>query len=95
MGANLEEFIVRVKFDKAGQPSEVIYWDQEGCGHEQRVDIQARVINLVDYHLSHYRKSHRMTPKSRCGFTVEADHLKFECHLEPHGPGIKHKLEQH
>lgn len=98
---NIEEFIVRVRFDNDGQASEVVYWDQEGCGHERVITLHAKIVNLVDYHLNHYRVSHKMVPRKRCPmqmFGVDPQTQKpvsFRCILTPHSAEVKHTLEQY
>lgn len=100
MGRNINEFIVQLEFNDAGEVTAVIYWDQEGCGHRREIDEESKVVNLVDYHLAHYRKSHRMEPPKRCPMQmtgVDPDSrlpMIFRCTLEPHDSNTKHQMEQ-
>jgi hypothetical protein len=70
MGSNLEGFNIRLEFDNDAKVAEVIYWDQEGCGHEAIFAPVGSLGEMVQYHLNHYRASHDMRPRKGCKFTV-------------------------
>lgn len=99
MGSNINEFIVKIDFDKNGEVREVRYWDQEGCGHERSIDYDDSVADMIQYHLRHYRQSHDQVPPRRCGFWIKTDMLPgikgavLQCVLEPHPVHVKHRLE--
>lgn len=90
MGSNINEFIVRLEFDPDGDVKEVIYWDQEGCGHEHSVGL----TDLVRYHLHHYRESHDRVPPRKCPVELEtADKGRLRCSREPHAGDDRHTFE--
>lgn len=66
MSSNLHGFDVRLEFDPDGGVDKVFYWDAGGCGHEQEMDTYGSIGALVDYHLSHYRRSHDEFPQPVC-----------------------------
>lgn len=83
----LDNFDIHITFDADGKVNATLYSDGDGCGHTQQIDIQAKVANLVDYHLEHYRRSHKQVPKQYCRFTLahpQVDNIEFYCVLEPH-----------
>lgn len=88
MGSNLHGFEVKLTFDTEGQPETAIYWDQEGCGHEQQFSIEVgsrmTVRELAEYHLAHYKRSHEMTPIKRCTATGDFMGEAYYCSLERH-----------
>jgi len=100
MGSNIKEFIVSLEFTDQGELATATYWDQEGCGHTQQMDPEAKIVNMVDYHLAHYKKSHRLEPRKRCPMAMTGVDpssqrpINFRCTLEPHSANVKHQLEQ-
>lgn len=98
MGSNLNGFDVNLKFDAEGKVETATYIDQEGCGHEHAFEVgvgsMVTLQNVIDYHLSHYSRSHDMTPPKRCDFEVKTPGLVFRCTEKPHDKYTKHRLEQ-
>lgn len=99
MGRRLDGFDVELQFDADGQVSKVSYVDGDGCGREADFsNPDTKLMDLVKYHLEHYRTSHKMTPERRCSFKMTGvDNgmaVNFRCTSEPHGPHQKHTLEQ-
>ena len=95
MGNRLDGFDIELRFNNEGKVETAEYADGGGCGHSREIDPYATTVwELIEYHLSHYKRSHRMEPARLCGFTLdhpnEAD-IKFVCNLEPH-IGDEHQL---
>jgi hypothetical protein len=93
----LDSFNVDLQFDSAGKTRTVSYSDGDGCGHSALFsDPNTKLMDVVNYHLGHYKRGHRMEPKRKCTFelphTSNGDQLVYYCTLEPH-PGDNHELE--
>lgn len=95
MGNSLDEFEVRMTFNSNGKVDRVEYADGAGCGHSKEVDPYATTVNeLVEYHLRHYKTSHRMEPSRMCNFMLPHPSdpgIEYRCNLEPH-IGDDHEL---
>lgn len=95
MGNCLDEFEVRMRFGSDGKVVTAEYADGAGCGHSKEIDPYSTTVqDLIDYHLRHYKVSHRMEPKRMCGFELPCpgnETLVFVCTLEPHN-GDDHEL---
>lgn len=93
MGSNLHKFDVRVEFGPDGEVAKVFYEDAEGCGHEQEMDTYGSIGALVDYHLSHYCRSHDMVPQPWCAAKVElVDGSVLRCDKDPKFPHDEHRF---
>lgn len=97
MGSRLDGFDIQLEFDAKGKVRTISYADGNGCGHSALFSNPAtKLTEVVDYHLAHYKQSHRMEPRKKCSFelphTSEAGDLIYYCTLEPH-PGDNHELE--
>lgn len=77
------EFTVKVEVNNYGQPQGVIYYDQEGCGHESDPFPLTNTLGaLVAYHDHHRIKSHRQKPrKERCQAQMIYDNPDTQCTL--------------
>lgn len=91
----LDDFNIGLTFNSQGQVDTVEYRDSDGCGHSALFsDPSTKLLDVVQYHLAHYKRGHRMEPARFCGFTLDHpgdDDIKFVCNLEPH-IGDEHEL---
>lgn len=91
MGKRLDGFDVRLEFDPDGGVVAVFYKDAEGCGHEKRMDVGDSIRRLVEYHLSHYRRSHDMAPQPWCQQQLGlVDGTVLRCTVDPKIPHEEH-----
>lgn len=95
MGSQLDGFDIGLTFTDEGKVGTVRYIDGSGCGHSALFsDPNTKLRDVVEYHLAHYKRGHRMEPARRCGFALpHPDNITIEyhCNREPH-IGDDHKL---
>lgn len=93
---DVEEITAFVEYTAEGKPRSIRYVDQEGCGHEgPKMALTDPIGHLVQYHLDHAARSHKIYPKIMCGYTVTLDDGadQLECKLEKHGGKTRHQFE--
>lgn len=94
MGRSLDEFDIRLTFNNEGKVETAEYADGAGCGHSKEIDPYATTVwELIEYHLRHYKVSHKMTPVRLCSFVLPhpTEPIEYHCNLEPH-IGDDHEL---
>lgn len=95
MGRRLDGFDVELAFDAEGKVSKTEYSDGDGCGARREFDPYATTVwEMVQYHLKHYKTSHKMEPARMCTFSMPhptVSEILFECNREPH-IGDEHEL---
>jgi hypothetical protein len=94
MGRRLDGFDIELQFDHEGGIKTVSYRDGDGCGHEALFsDPNVKLRDVVDYHLAHYKRSHRMEPSRMCNFVLPhpTEPTEYHCNREPH-IGDDHEL---
>lgn len=89
MGSRIDGFDIDLEFDDLGRVSTIKYTDGAGCGHSALFsDPSTKLSDVVGYHLSHYKNSHKMEPPKKCAFSAvgyEGDtEVTFDCMSEPH-----------
>lgn len=91
----LDGFDIRLSFAADGKVETVSYADGDGCGHEALFsDPNTKLRDVVDYHLAHYKRSHRIEPTRMCGYSLPMpgnDKVHFVCNRDPH-IGDDHEL---
>lgn len=88
----LENFDIRLSFGTKGEVTKAEYADDDGCGHSKEfavgVGSMTTLQELVEYHLSHYWRSHKQKPRELCGYKARASfqdgEMGYVCRLEPH-----------
>lgn len=94
MGRRLDGFDIELTFDEDGRVATTAYCDGEGCGISRPFDQSTPLGELVEYHLKHYKVSHRMTPQRMCNFVLPhptRPETEYHCSREPHS-GDDHEL---
>lgn len=95
MGRRLDGFDIELTFTADGKIDTVSYRDGDGCGAEALFsDPNTKLRDVVDYHLAHYKRSHRMEPARMCDFTLPHPSdmsIEYHCNREPH-IGDDHEL---
>lgn len=94
MGRRLDGFDIELTFDPKGEVESLRYSDGDGCGHSHEVTPETPLAQVVEYHLRHYKRSHRMEPTKMCNFVLLHPHvveIEYHCSREPH-IGDDHEL---
>lgn len=95
MGRRLDGFDIELTFTSDGKLSTASYRDGDGCGVAREFDPwSVTLYEVIDYHLKHYKVSHRMEPSRMCGFVLAHptdETISYHCNLEPH-IGDDHEL---